>query len=197
VIDHGDELIDAIADVLRPLPRVDDTAKARVLIAIAAQREREREASRRRTTWRRSYAWVVAAGAAAAAVFFAVLASEAPPTDAKLASQPAEAAAPAATRLAASTPNAETLVPVQLVFRAPAAARVRVVGDFNEWDKERLPMTRDPETGLWSVTLTLRPGRHVYAFVVDDSIWVRDPRAVSAPDADFGRPGSVLLVGQP
>jgi 1,4-alpha-glucan branching enzyme len=87
--------------------------------------------------------------------------------------------------------------PVQLVLRAPNASSVRVVGDFNEWDRERAPMTRDAASGLWSVTLSLRPGRHVYAFVVDDTVWMRDPRATAAPDADFGRPGSVLLVGRP
>ncbi|MEO7456529.1 MAG: isoamylase early set domain-containing protein, partial [Gemmatimonadaceae bacterium] len=81
--------------------------------------------------------------------------------------------------------------------KAPTAGSVRVVGDFNAWDKERAPMLRDAQTGLWTVTLSLRPGRHVYAFVVDDSIWMRDPRSVAAPDADFGRPGSVLLVGRP
>jgi hypothetical protein len=58
-------------------------------------------------------------------------------------------------------------------------------------------MTRDPASGLWSETLALRPGRHVYAFVVDDSVWMRDPRTPAADDADFGRPGSVLLVGRP
>jgi hypothetical protein len=26
-------------------------------------------------------------------------------------------------------------------------------------------------------------------------VWVQDPRAMEAPDADFGRPCSVLLVG--
>jgi hypothetical protein len=54
---------------------------------------------------------------------------------------------------------------------------------------------RDSASGLWSISLALRPGRHVYAFLVDDTVWVQDPRAMEAPDADFGRPGSVLLVG--
>jgi 1,4-alpha-glucan branching enzyme len=74
---------------------------------------------------------------------------------------------------------------------------VHVVGDFNEWDKEQAAMVRDSASGLWSATLMVRPGRHVYAFVVNDSIWRRDPRAAAAPDADFGRPGSVLLVTRP
>jgi 1,4-alpha-glucan branching enzyme len=86
---------------------------------------------------------------------------------------------------------------VQVVLRAPAAQHVSVVGDFNAWDTHADAMSRDPVTGLWSHTLALRPGRHVYAFVVDDSVWMRDPRSPEAADEDFGRPGSVLLVGQP
>src|SRR5215218_5434556 len=62
---------------------------------------------------------------------------------------------------------------VQVVLRAPAARHVSVVGDFNAWDTGADAMSRDPVTGLWSHTLVLRPGRHVYAFVVDDSVWMR------------------------
>ncbi|MDQ6634273.1 MAG: glycoside hydrolase family 13, partial [Gemmatimonadota bacterium] len=71
------------------------------------------------------------------------------------------------------------------------------VGDFTGWDPDSAEMMRDAASGLWSVTLPLTPGRHVYAFLLDDTLWVRDPRAPAAPDADFGRPGSVLLVGRP
>jgi hypothetical protein len=37
----------------------------------------------------------------------------------------------------------------------------------------------------------------VYAFVADDTVWLRDPRAPVVTDPDFGRPGSLLLVGRP
>jgi len=74
---------------------------------------------------------------------------------------------------------------------------VSVVGDFTGWDATKAVMTRDSGSGLWTATVSLPAGRHVYAFLVDDSVWVRDPRAPAAPDADFGRPGSVLLVGRP
>ena len=86
---------------------------------------------------------------------------------------------------------------MQVVLRAPAARSVSVVGDFNSWDSDADAMSRDAATGLWSRTLALRPGRHVYAFIVDDSVWMRDPRSPAAEDKDFGRPGSVLLVGMP
>jgi 1,4-alpha-glucan branching enzyme len=123
---------------------------------------------------------------------------DAPRVTASAPQSPATTASPTApAALAARDAGATTLRPVQLVFRAPAASRVSVVGDFSGWDPNSAVMTRDSGSGLWSVTLRLAPGRHVYAFLVDDSIWVRDPRAPSAPDADFGRPGSVLLVGQP
>jgi hypothetical protein len=202
VIDERDEMIERIASVLRPLPQVDDSAKARVLVAIAAERERGREALRRsepRRTGRTRWIVGIAGGAAAAMVAAFVL--HQPQRAANVATaRVASAALPEPTRLAGRDAAAEADAvreAVQLVFRAPNASSVRVVGDFNAWDKERAPMTRDAASGLWSVTLALRPGRHVYAFIVDDTLWMRDPRATAAPDADFGRPGSVLLVGRP
>ena len=86
---------------------------------------------------------------------------------------------------------------VQFVFRSPGARRVSVVGDFTGWQAGTLVMTRDSGSNLWSASVALSPGRHVYAFLMDDTVWVRDPRAPAAPDADFGRPGSILLVPQP
>ena len=196
--DDRDAMIDRIASTLRPLPPVDDSAKARVLVAVAAERERAREDVRRGRRGGRTW-WIVGAGVAAAAMMGAFLLRE-PQRSIGMATPRAVTSAAAAARLAghdAASDADAAREPVQLVFRAPKASSVRVVGDFNEWDKERAPMTRDAASGLWSVTLLLRPGRHVYAFVVDDTVWTRDPRATAAPDADFGRPGSLLLVGRP
>ncbi|MES2180430.1 MAG: isoamylase early set domain-containing protein [Gemmatimonadota bacterium] len=201
MIEEGDEMLDRIVAELRPLPAVDDTAKARVLIAIAAERERDREALRRRAAGGARRSWLMrGVGLAAAAVVGVVLLrqpSETPVVQSAALAPGGARAAP--TQLAARSVNDAdvALQPVQLVFQSAAATRVRVVGDFNGWDKEQAPMTRDPASGLWSATVRLRPGRHVYAFVVDDTLWVRDPRAAAAQDADFGRPGSVILVGRP
>ena len=120
--------------------------------------------------------------------------SRAAPVEAvAVAPAPADAGS-ASARLAG---DAKGLKTVQMVLRAPGAQHVSVVGEFNGWDPAADVMTRDPVSGLWSHSLALRPGRHVYAFVVDDTVWMRDPRGLEAADADFGRPGSVLLVGQP
>jgi hypothetical protein len=206
--DETDETIARIAAALRPMPAVDPARKASVLVAVAAERERAREA-RLRAARRWRVAGVLGAAAAAGLVFVVWrsgvdagrrAAQAKPRTDTVTVATPASAqsaASSATTHLTASESAGVAPLPVQLVFRAPAAHRVSVVGDFNGWDTHANTLTRDPASGLWSGTFALRPGRHVYAFIVDDSIWMRDPRMPQAHDADFGRPGSVLLVGQP
>jgi hypothetical protein len=196
VHDETDETIARIADALRPLPDVDPADKARVLVAVAAERERMRDQRARvARRWRVSGTiGVMAAAGLAAAVWLAGSRAGAPVAAVTPAAMPAPADAPADARLVR---DAKGLKTVQVVLRAPAAQRVSVVGDFNGWDAASDVMTRDPVSGLWSHSLALRPGRHVYAFVVDDSVWMRDPRSPEAADEDFGRPGSVLLVGQP
>jgi 1,4-alpha-glucan branching enzyme len=76
------------------------------------------------------------------------------------------------------------------------AKRVMLVGDFNSWDERALPLEREHGSSLWSVTVPLLPGRHVYAFLVD-SVWTTDPRAPKTQDPDFGVTGSVVIVGKP
>jgi len=89
-------------------------------------------------------------------------------------------------------PVSDTLV--KFVFVAPQAKNVTLVGDFNEWDLTKTPMTRAGDSGLWTVVLPLSAGRHLYAFVVDGSSWVQDPSAPIAPDDGFGHANSVKLV---
>lgn len=97
----------------------------------------------------------------------------------------------------AADPAAEAPIMTQFVLDAPAAAEVSLVGAFNGWDADATPLVRDPATGLWSVSVPLAPGRHVYAFMVDDSTLTLDPRAPSASDPELGTSGSVILVGTP
>ena len=86
-------------------------------------------------------------------------------------------------------------IPAQFVLDAREAAEatsLSLVGDFNDWDVSATPMTL--EGGVWSVTLPVTPGRHVYAFVVNGAVWQRDPESPPAED-EFGRPNSVVTVG--
>ena len=83
---------------------------------------------------------------------------------------------------------------VTFVLVAPQARTVALAGDFNGWDAAQLPL-RLEGSGLWTVDVPLRPGRYLYAFVVDGRRFVADPAAPPAPDDDFGAPTSVLTVG--
>lgn len=113
--------------------------------------------------------------------------------------QPAEVAAsrvgvtPVAS--VASREAEEVPIQVQFVLDAPRAKRVAVVGDFNAWDGKSNPLVRDSASGVWSAIVPVTPGRHVYAFLVDDTTWTLDPRAPKTKDADYGTQQSVMIVG--
>ncbi len=84
---------------------------------------------------------------------------------------------------------------VEFVLVAPRAAHVSLVGEFNGWDATATPMRHTNRgDGTWSVSVPLGAGRHVYAFVVDDSTWVPDPQAPLAPERWYGERNSVVVV---
>src|ERR1043165_5062499 len=88
---------------------------------------------------------------------------------------------------------------VAFVCAPPGAAKVTVVGDFNQWNAESTPMTRIGNSGYWSVTVPMSVGRHLYSFLAvgsDGEHWSADPHAPTAPDDGFGRTNSVVLVGK-
>lgn len=83
---------------------------------------------------------------------------------------------------------------VELVFVAPQAASLAVVGDFNGWDTRRNRMVRDPRAGVWRTVLRLPPGIHQYSLVIDDKAWVSDPQAKIKLADGFGGDNSVIIV---
>ena len=100
-------------------------------------------------------------------------------------------------RFVASTASDVVAIPQQFVLESSRAHRVSLVGDFNSWNPSVAPMTRSSDGALWSTIVPILPGRHMYGFMVDDSIFVLDPRAQKARDPDLGTEGSVRMVGRP
>jgi hypothetical protein len=98
---------------------------------------------------------------------------------------------------AAGSQLPDSLAPraIKFVLIAPKAARVSVVGDFNGWDMSANPMREQGADGTWAVFVPLKPGLHVYSFVVDGTHFVADPTAPIAPDDGYGQKSSVVLVG--
>jgi hypothetical protein len=90
----------------------------------------------------------------------------------------------------------DTLRLVRLIFDAPDAQRVEVAGDFNGWGASPTPLVRDERTRHWSVTLALHEGEHRYAFVVDDTRWMPDPRAERTVQGNDGHIYSLLSLSR-
>ena len=81
---------------------------------------------------------------------------------------------------------------IKFVLVAPQAAKVAVVGDFNGWDMNATPAERQSD-GSWATFVPLKPGRHVYSFVLDGRVFMNDPAAPIVPN-DFGQKNSVVVV---
>ena len=94
----------------------------------------------------------------------------------------------------AAPPSAGVPAVVTFVLVAPKARSVALAGDFDGWDRTRMPMRR-ASSGLWTLDVPLAPGRYLYAFVVDGRQFVADPSAPRAVGDDFGQPNSVVTVG--
>jgi len=91
---------------------------------------------------------------------------------------------------------AEQSSAVQFVIVAPTASAVSLVGDFNDWDPDATPMQLVADNRVWTVTIPLNSGRYRYAFLVNGDTWLSDPSAPPVQDDEFGRPGSVVTIGE-
>lgn len=75
---------------------------------------------------------------------------------------------------------------------APNAKKVSVAGTFNNWDAKKLTAKKDLR-GNWVISLSLKPGRYEYKYVVDGS-WITDPSNTLAVGNSFGSANSVVEV---
>jgi hypothetical protein len=83
---------------------------------------------------------------------------------------------------------------VQFVGRFPGARSVHVVGTFNDWRPESLPLEEVDHDGVWRATVVLPTGTYEYMFVVDGERWVADRLADRVVADDFGRENSIVIV---
>jgi len=98
---------------------------------------------------------------------------------------------------------ADTVAPIvegsRVTFRcrAPGAREVRLVGSFNDWNPEGMPMAASAPQGFWTVTVTLEPGLHRYMFLVDGTEWRTPEGAPLYEDDGFGQKNGVIDVPAP
>lgn len=206
--DMRDELLERVVDELRTLPPVDEAAVRRIVMA-ASEDENAMAAARapravfgarlaaRGSRWLHSRVPLAAAAgfALAAGLTGYVIRGDSTPTSTVVAAAPPAESLTLASTAVAAAHTVPSTVPTQFVLDAPRASRVALVGDFNAWNGDDLPLLRDPSSGIWTVTVPLAPGRHTYAFMVDGERWTLDPRAPATQDPEYGTPSSVVLVG--
>ena len=82
---------------------------------------------------------------------------------------------------------------VPLRVNNPAAADLRVTGDFSAWSPEGIPLRKEAG-GEWKTTLQLEPGRYQYRLIVDGA-WADHPEAASRVANPHGSENCVLEVG--
>ena len=196
MIEERDELIERVAKSLSALPPVRSGALARIVMAARAHQARPLPLWRRTAngvTWMantsvsaRAAAVLIAASLVIGFVVRGTLGTEE--------FSPVAAGSRPALQSAANTEA--NAVPVAVGLQLANARTVSVVGDFNGWDPSATPMERVGTSGLWSATLLARPGRHTYAFLVDGTTLVADPRAPRTK-SNFGGDASVLMVRTP
>ena len=189
VHDDYDPFIDEIARELRQPVVLDANFDARVMAAVEPSVFSMAVHRARRPWYRQTFAFSVSqlGGLAAAAALIGVVSmgaltlrsSEPSPVAALPDARPLQ---PVAHVVKAPS---EALVQQQFIIIAPSASSMSLVGDFNDWDAGRTPMTRVSDDGAWSVTLPLAAGRYEYQFVVDGTTHITDPTRPQA-SSDFG-----------
>jgi len=81
---------------------------------------------------------------------------------------------------------------VIFVIKAPEARKVMLAGDFNNWDFNSTPL-RKSKKQEWQKSMTLKPGRYQYKFVIDGN-WIIDPSNTNLEYSSLGTENSVIEI---
>jgi len=86
----------------------------------------------------------------------------------------------------------EAGIPVVFNYMDAQARKVCIAGNFNQWSSQSDCLLKN--RSLWTLKLSLPPGRYQYLFLIDGRIWKLDPGAPLTEDNGFGTKNSVLIV---
>ena len=82
--------------------------------------------------------------------------------------------------------------PVNFYYARPEARSVNLIGDFNDWDPNSLPM-RLRVDGWWFIQVPITHGHHRYLFLVDGNPTL-DPSATGTVQMERYAKASVIAV---
>jgi diguanylate cyclase (GGDEF)-like protein len=85
-------------------------------------------------------------------------------------------------------------VQIEYQHNLPIKARkIALLGDFNNWSKEKY-LLENIKGNLWRLKVKLFPGKYRYKFLINDTIWLSDPKASEYVDDEYGEKTSLLVV---
>ncbi len=80
-------------------------------------------------------------------------------------------------------------------FHDDSAENACLVGDFNDWDEDNLPFSRNGN-GVWTAAIPCQPaGRYRYKFLIDAERWIEDASHGFKEEDGFGGFNSILVIG--
>lgn len=77
------------------------------------------------------------------------------------------------------------LIPMTFTYKFEKGKQPKSVllcGSFSKWT-EKYPLTFDPLSDKWSITIKLEKGKHLYKYIVNDE-WIINPLEQSAKGND-------------
>jgi len=87
---------------------------------------------------------------------------------------------------------------VRVTFELPAEAAensAAIAGSFNEWDVNTHPMTLDTKKGVWTKSISFKPGETIeFRYFLDDQEWKNDEEADGYAPSPFFSENSVLAL---
>ncbi|MFH1709992.1 MAG: isoamylase early set domain-containing protein [bacterium] len=82
---------------------------------------------------------------------------------------------------------------VKIKFQSPMdCSEIKIAGDFTEWEKGAIYMSKPGRSGEWMASVKIAPGEHQYRFLIDGN-WFTDPTTEHMM-SPFGSENSVLRV---
>lgn len=84
-----------------------------------------------------------------------------------------------------------------VTFTLPADAAADsacILGSFNDWSADKHPMKLDAKKGVWTKSVSLKPGRYEFRYLVDGERWLNDESADGTAETPFLSENSVVVV---
>ena len=87
---------------------------------------------------------------------------------------------------------------VRVTFELPAetvANSAAIAGSFNEWDVTKHPMKFNKKKGVWTTSISFKPGETIeFRYFIDEREWRNEEQADGTAATPFFSENSVLVL---